>query len=51
MTAYANAKVPDPNVAAIKEKTDPAVPPALKRFCPYLTGVIMTLPKPLPLDS
>jgi len=51
MTAYAKAKVPDPNVAAIKEKTDPAVPPALKVFYPYRTGVIITPANPdLPLE-
>jgi len=29
MTAYEKASVPDPSVAAIREKTEPEVPPAL----------------------
>jgi len=34
MTAYPNAIVPDPNVAAISEKMDPEVPPALNYLLP-----------------
>ena len=46
MTAYEQAKVPEPNVAAIKEKTEAGLPPALKVFYPYLTGDIKQPAKP-----
>ena len=37
-TAYAKEMVPEPKVAAISEKIEPEVPPALNFLCVYLIG-------------
>lgn len=42
MTTYENEMVPDPSVAAIREKMDPDVPPARNFRWPYLTGLNIT---------
>jgi len=36
--AYAKEIVPDPSVAAMSEKIEPEVPPALNLRCTYLVG-------------
>ena len=36
--AYENEIVPEPSVAAISEKMEPLVPPALNFLCTYLAG-------------
>ena len=36
--AYAKEIVPEPRVAAMREKIEPLVPPALNFLCTYLDG-------------